>query len=617
MDFFKHQDQARKKTWLLILLFMLAVISIVLVLNIIVFLIFSTGDDYISRFDYWMANTYWEHPTAAVVLLIFFGSLKRYFSLSDGGRAVADMVGAKLINMDSNVKDEKKYINIVSEMSIASGVPMPELYVMDRESGINAFVAGFKPTEAVMVVTRGALQELNRDELQGVVAHEFSHILNGDMRINIRLMAILAGILTIGQFGKVLMRSGAHGRSSRNSAPLILVGLVVFITGYIGLFFGRLIKSAISRQREYLADASSVQFTRNPKGIAGALYKIKENSHASYLNSNRAEEMSHMCFAGTMKCFFESLLATHPPLDVRINTIDPSFLKLQRAKSIIKNKILAGENDKSVHGPGRDELVGLIGNPQPEHLAYAALMVQSFSLPLTGLLRTPTGAQAIVYALILAGMKNDTGMKYISEKCDNDLLSVIGEASKCLHDLDKRKRLALIDLVLPVLKSLDEAERDIFVVTINELARLDKKITLFEFVILTIVNQHLNRQSQKNSRVKYHSFKPVLNEVRVLISVMAQSSRQTAEKIGLVYDRAMRTFAFGELNMIPIKECDFKMVSSALNKLNYLSPMLKKPLIIACDDCVFDYCIVIQDEAELLRAITESLDCPMPPILQP
>ena len=616
MDFFRHQDQARKKTWLLILLFMLAVLSIVLVLNIVVFLIFSTGDDFSSQLNYWMENTYWEHPTAAVVLLIFFGSLKRYFTLSDGGRAVANMVGAKLINMDSNLKDEKKYINIVSEMSIASGVPMPELYVMDREPGINAFVAGFRPTEAVMVVTRGALQELSRDELQGVVAHEFSHILNGDMRINIRLMAILAGILTIGQFGKVLMRSAAHGRSSRNSGPLIMVGLVVFVTGYIGLFFGRLIKSAISRQREYLADASSVQFTRNPKGIAGALYKIKENSHVGYLNSNRVEEMSHMCFAGAMKYFFESLLATHPPLDVRINTIDPSFLKLQRAKSITRNKLVAEEKNRSAHGLGRDELVDLIGNPQSEHLAYAALMVKSFSLSLKGLLHTPTGAQAIVYALILAGMKNDTGMKYISEKCDNDLLIVIGEASSCLHDLDKRKRLPLIDLLLPVLKSLDEAGRDIFVVTINELARLDKRITLFEFVILTIVNQHLNKKSQKNNRVKYHSFKHVVNEVRVLISMMAQTSRQTDEKVSLVYNGVMQTFAFGELGMIPVKECDFKMVSSALNKLNYLSPLLKRSLIAACVDCVLDDGVVMPDEAELLRATTESLDCPMPPILQ-
>ena len=615
MDFFRHQDQARHKTMVLVLLFILAVILIVAAVNIVAFVLFSTGDDYVSKYNHWMENIHWEHPTALAVLLIFTGSLRRYFALSDGGKAVAEMVGASLVDMDSGDKKIKKYINIVSEMSIASGVPMPVLYVMERELGINAFVAGFRPTEAVMVVTRGALDELDRDELQGVVAHEFSHILNGDMRINIRLMAVLAGILTIGQFGRVLMRSASNSRNSRNGGPAILIGLVFFLIGYIGLIFGRLIKAAISRQREYLADASAVQFTRNPAGIAGALYKIKESVVGSFLRSNQAEEMSHMCFSNTMNIWFGSLMSTHPDLETRINTIDPSFIKIQNARSIIvKRKIEEKEKQAGDKLKGHD-IASMIGNPQPQHLAYAAMLYKSFSPFLLNQLQTSEGARCLIYALLISSMKNEQGLDYLQGTSDQNIVEVTRQAITSIKQIDKRNYLSLVDLVLPVIKNIERFKKQKFIEIVDGLIRLDKRVTMFELVLLVIIKQHLAENSEKVVRVKFHSFKHVLKDVHVLISLLVQTSRQIDEKRNLVFKRAMKTFVLKDIELLAANDCDFQSLEKVLNRLNRLSPMLKKTLIAVCADCVLDDGIIMPAEAELLRAVAESLDCPMPPLL--
>ncbi|MCW8910897.1 MAG: M48 family metallopeptidase [Gammaproteobacteria bacterium] len=616
MDFFKHQDQARHKTGVLVLLFILAVIFIVVAVNIVAFLLFSTGDDYVSKYNHWMENIHWEHPTALAVLLIFTGSLRRYFALSDGGKAVAEMVGASLVDLNSSDKKIKKYINIVSEMSIASGVPMPVLYVMERESGINAFVAGFRSTEAVMVVTRGALNELDRDELQGVVAHEFSHILNGDMRINIRLMAVLAGILTIGQFGRVLMRSGSDSRHSRNGGPAILIGLLFFLIGYIGLISGRLIKAAISRQREYLADASAVQFTRNPSGIAGALYKIKENNMGSFLQSNQAEEMSHMCFSKTMNIWFGSLMSTHPDLETRINTIDPSFIKIQNARSIIVKRKFEEEQKQASDKLKSHDIAGLIGSPQPQHLAYAAMLYKAFSPSLLNLLHTPEGAQCLIYALLISAMKDDRGLNYLHDKSEQDIVEVTRQAITNIKQIDKRNYLPIVDLVLPVIKNIENNNKQKFIEIAEGLVRLDQHVTMFEFVLLVIVKQHLSNNSEKVVHVKFHSFKHVMDDVRVLVSLLVQTSRQANEKCEAVFKRTMKTFGVNKFEMMPVNQCNFQMLTEVLNRLNSLSPMLKKTLITVCVDCVLDDGIIMPAEAELLRAVAESLDCPMPPLLQ-
>src|SRR4051794_35817745 len=246
------------------------------------------------------------------------GSLFKTLSLARGGRAVAELLDGRLVNPNSIDTDERKLLNVVEEMAIASGIPVPQVYVMDGEPGINAFAAGHSASDAAISVTRGCMTLLTRDELQGVVAHEFSHLLNGDMKLNLRLMGLIFGILCLTVIGRVLIQT----RGKKNPMPLL--GLALIIIGWVGVLFGRLIQAAVSRQREFLADASAVQFTRNPLGLAGALKKIGGIAQGSQLQSDRAEEASHLFFANGLNSRFFGF-ATHPPLLERIQALDPSF----------------------------------------------------------------------------------------------------------------------------------------------------------------------------------------------------------------------------------------------------------------------------------------------------
>ena len=258
--------------------------------------------------------------TLAVIAL---GSGFKTLELAQGGSSVATMLGGRLVAPTTTDPDERKLRNVVEEMAIAAGVPVPQVYLLPEEQGINAFAAGHSTSDAVVAVTAGAVRLLTRDELQGVIGHEFSHILNGDMRLNLRLMGIVFGILCLAVIGRVLLYT--RSRSSKDKNPLPLLGLALIVIGWIGVFFGRLIQAAVSRQREFLADASSVQFTRNPAGLAARSRKIGGLSFGSKLEAAHAEEASHMFFGNGMSESFFHLMETHPPLAERIRAIDPSF----------------------------------------------------------------------------------------------------------------------------------------------------------------------------------------------------------------------------------------------------------------------------------------------------
>ena len=336
MNFFEHQDHARRQTGRMILLFILAVIVIVVAVNLSVSAILISTDrpraenviDYLSSIN----PVIYIVVSLLTLAIIGLGTMVRMAQLAKGGKAVAELVGARLITCDTSDLKEKMLLNVVEEMAIASGTAAPRVYVMDEERSINAFAAGYSPNEAIIAVTKGTLDILNRDELQGVIAHEFSHILNGDMRLNIRLLGVLNGILIIGTIGMYILRGLGRGRVRSNRdegkgiAVMFLIGLSLAIIGYAGVFFGRLIKSAVSRQREYLADASAVQFTRNPTGIGGALKKILFGTNGSLVTNRHSEELSHMFFSQGIKLsFLSNLFSTHPPLEERIKRIDPSF----------------------------------------------------------------------------------------------------------------------------------------------------------------------------------------------------------------------------------------------------------------------------------------------------
>ena len=419
-DFFEHQDHARRRTGLLVALLVLAVaVIIALVFGVVVLVAgYVSGRGGGSAGAYGAAAAglpYWTllgGTSVGVITVVLGGSLYKTAELSgsSGGSRVARSLGGRRLDGDGGDPDERKLMNVVEEMAIASGTPVPEVYLLDGERGINAFAAGWSPDTAVIGVTRGSVQRLTRDELQGVIAHEFSHILNGDMRINLRLIGVLFGILVISLIGSVMMRvlyysGGSRRRSKDNSAQIAIAlfvgGLALYIIGYAGVFFGRLIQAAISRQREYLADASAVQFTRNPDGIAGALKQIGAVPRGAELGTAHASEHSHMFFGEAVSSFLGQALATHPPLDRRIKKVQPSWdgtypepRPVARETEEEPTKRKAGRRPRVGRGwglPGTEALpdvlpgVGLtglattgveqIGRPTPRHVEHARELI--------------------------------------------------------------------------------------------------------------------------------------------------------------------------------------------------------------------------------------------------
>jgi Zn-dependent protease with chaperone function len=599
MDFFYKQDQTRRKTWQLIIYFMIAITGVVIVINVSVFLLFNLTHDPANRINFmiWLSTDKSVAVSATTIFIILLGTAYRTIDLMDGGIAVANMAGATLLAYNQLRPEEKIFVNVVEEMAIASGVPVPGLYVMETEAGINAFVAGFRPTETVMVVTRGALDQLSRDELQGVVGHEFSHILNGDMRINLRLIAILEGLLLLGKVGEFYLRAA---KNSEGPFGVLLVagGLVLYVAGYSGLFFGRVIKSAISRQREYLADASSVQFTRNTKGLAGALYKIKTSDCGSHLNGLHAEDLSHLCIGSVLKV--NSWLATHPPLDARIHALDPAYISTQRAIKIIEKR------DASVQpkeAPSVTQVASRlsesIGNITAPQLELARQIHADLPVSLMQSMHSVEDASCVVYALLSA------------QNMPADIQKKITSISKITDNLDRRLRLPIIDMVLPQLKRMPSAQQHAFVKQLEKIIMGDNRYTFNEFVMLTIIKQHLSRKAGSADVIRYHSFRPLLEDVQLLLSMIATCSGQSPQRKHDVYQRSIKVFTSVELPM-HVKPVRPSQISESLEKIRQASMWLRKGFIEVCLDMIMEDGIIMPAEAELLRAVCESIDCPMP-----
>ena len=420
--FFEHQALARRNTKLMVLLFALAVVAVVIAVDLVLGALYVWGygefyapagrtPSFIAMLGAVPAGVYagGALATATVILLVSLFNVAR---LAEGGVAVARMVGARSVPAGTADPLERRLRNVVEEMAIASGVRVPEVYVMDGERGINAFAAGWDVSGAVVAVTRGTLETLTRDELQGVIAHEFSHILNGDMRLNVRMLGVLAGIVFIGSIGEFLMRSMRGSRDGKGG--LVLAGLALFIIGYVGLFFARLIKSAVARQREFLADSSSVQFTRNPDGIAGALDQIKSSAAGTLIANRYAEEMSHMFFGRAVKVWLGGLFDTHPPLDERIKRVHPRFQRSEyRARREAAPAPAAealdikatGRRASDIATPwGRtpEQSAALVGTMDAGKVDFAGRLLGALPDLVQESVRNVEGAGAVMVALLLA-----------------------------------------------------------------------------------------------------------------------------------------------------------------------------------------------------------------------
>jgi Zn-dependent protease with chaperone function len=640
MNFFQHQERARRKTMLLAGYFALAVIAIVLAVSLCLYLaaLWNNGGHY--PLSEWLRSPAMLWSALATLIIIMVGSLHKAWQLRDGGSALANLLGAREILPATTSSADRRLRNVVEEMAIAAGIPAPRTFVMENEKAINALVAGYRPTEAVMVVTRGTLDSLTREELQGVVAHEFSHILNADMRLNMRLIAVLAGILAIGKVGEFLLRANTRSRfhsrrSGRNQGAgvlfLIALGIAMMVIGYIGLFFGRLIKAAISRQRELLADASSVQFTRNAAGIANALIKIR-NQHGSHLLSSHGEDMSHMCFGATVPFHLQNLLATHPPVDERLRALGGDWLARARVR-----QRQAGDSASAAPVSGTvadDTALGFTGNSPAQlatavaaqgmassvgriaeaHTGYARSLLEAIPETLKQSLRQPESARLVVLALATSSSRSaapallDTLTLPDLEK--QMVLQLGGEISA----LGTRLRLPLTDLAIPALKQLAAGQRDIFLDQLDALVRHDQHLTLFEFVLTRILNDHLRTGAGRAPTVRFRQYSAVAKQIHLLLSLMVHASGCRDEAAENLFRRAAGVLLPVQASLLPAGQCRVELLDDALRDLRDLTPLLKGPLLDGLADIArADGRIQVQ-EAELLRGIATLMDCPMPPL---
>jgi Zn-dependent protease with chaperone function len=655
-DFFEHQNLARRKTKLLLCYFLP---SVALTILAIYFLIafFLAWQGLSSRHHNYINQV--VHPTqidwhllaivsGITVFSVTIAAIYKAQQLASGGRAVAAMLGGRRVTNNTTDTDERKLLNVVEEMAIASGVPVPDVYVLDGENSINAFVAGHGANDAALGVTDGALRLLDRDELQAVVGHEFSHLLNGDMSLNLWLMSFLYGILFISLTGKFLLNWGDWGNSRRRSkgdGAILALGAGLFVIGSVGYFFGRLIKCAVSRQRECLADAAAVQFTRNPLALAGALKKVGGLAFGSRILGAEADEASHMFFGDVMPDSWMGLLSTHPPLEQRIRALDPSFNgQFEHIKSVPAQRRDAGQAPdpiKSVNDiPGitRLPVASIVQiaevlnskNPAPvvrrkitpQHLTYAAGLTQSIPPEITATAREPFGACALIYSMLLLPDDSARAKQFadIGPVSDGTVMNAAKQYFSKVCALSKGQKLALISLAIPSLRQMSRIQFEEFSTTIQQLIESDSEICLFEYSLQKCLLRHLEPRFKpsKPTIAQYYAIAGMAAECAVLLSAVAYQSSDDPLEISKAFDCGAN-----DLDLPPTKQislltkdaCNLPQIDAAVRKFTEAALPVKCQVLNACALIVASDSVVKEDEAEMLRAIADAIGCPLPPFV--
>ncbi|MDH4095335.1 MAG: M48 family metallopeptidase, partial [Betaproteobacteria bacterium] len=600
MDFFQHQELARRNTRVLVLLYALAVAAVVAAVTAVLagaYLYSIAGERHepVALAD--VPPGLWWGGALGTLAAILAVTVIRTLRLGGGGEAVARMAGAQEVSPETRDPLERRLLNVVEEMAIAAGARVPKVFVMAGEGGINAFAAGTEVSNAVVAVTRGTLETLNRDELQGVIGHEFSHILHGDMRLNLRMLGVLAGIVFIGAIGEFAMRSaGRAGGRREGAAVVVAAGIALFVIGYLGLFFARLIKSAVARQREFLADASSVQYTRNPEGIAGALDQIRASARGTLIANRYAEDMSHMYFGESVKEGLASLFATHPPIDERIRRVHPGFVQARyragrapaarpaegdaqrhrAAEGLLAAAVLATRNqraDDSLHAWRRtpQASAALVGGVDGEKVDYARRLVDSLPRDLRESLAHAEGARAAVLALL--GPQPPVGLGH------------------ALH-------LPVIDLALPALKRLDAPARAQLLAAVEAAIRADRRVSLHEFVVQALL------RSQLAPAARGGAGRAALGERRAeaftLLSLIAHASGNDAAG---AFRAGARQLDLGAGELAPRGALSLERVQAALEALRALAPLAKARLAQSLFAAATADGTIRLGEAELLRLV--------------
>ena len=628
MNFFAHQDQARSNTRKLVFLFICAVVTLIVITSLLVIgvLTYIQTQNEVSINTDVLGTKIFFQVSLVVICVIGLGTLIRLAQLRGGGKVVVEAMGGRLLNTNTRDADERKVLNVVEEMAIASGTSVPPVYLMEDES-INAFAAGYCPRDAVIGITRGCIRELTRDELQGVVAHEFSHIFNGDMRLNIRLMGLLYGIMVIGLIGYHILRgsryrsSGSRSGKGNGAGAILMLGLGLMVIGCSGTFFGNLIKAGVSRQREFLADASAVQYTRNPEGICGALKKIGGYIYGTEISSRDASEISHMLFCSGLKNSFSGLFATHPPLQERIKRIDARWAGMKDVKAQAADESFTSvEGISHFSGAGTQDgstVLDSVGNPSATHLAMAATTLNAFSSALRDEAHNTIGASLMIYNLLIALSDKDTREKQLAilkaELAEKDFLA-LEQIERETRELPREKYLTLIDLAMPSLKQLSRVQYREFMAVLGKLMMVDEEISLFEWCLFKILRYTLDERVDR--RLKSKAITSLTRESEVLLSVLATAGNENVTQAEAAFHEAEKYLGLTQdLSFQAHIGSNTGILEDAVDCLNSLKPLQKPMLLKAMVTCINTDGKVTAEENELLRAVGSLLDCPIPPLL--
>ena len=657
MDFFQNQDAARRKTRVMVVLYLLAVAGIVLAIDLVLAFAYLM----VSRMQFPIGTGLstmlravppgvYLWGAAATAFIIFATSLAQILRLTEGGVAVAKMAGARAVARSTSDPLEKRFLNVVEEMAIASGVRVPMAFVMDEERGINAFAAGYNVSNAVVAVTRGTLETLSRDELQGVIGHEFSHILNGDMWLNIKMIGVLSGIVFIGGIGSFLMRVSRGKDEGKGVLQLFLVGLALFLIGYIGTFFARLIKAAVSRQREFLADASSVQFTRNPDGIAGALDQIRASGRGALIANRYAEDMSHMYFGQGITVWLSGLLDTHPSIEERIARVRPGFhaTRYRQARATAEPAAssigtgfgaaagaVSGFTSPAVADGQRSTDTGnawgrsasdsakLVGTLDAGNVDYAARLIAQLSPELRDAIKETQGACAVMVASLLAPKKEVLAAQMDALRAIE--LEKLAERAVALmpfvQTLGRGFDLMVIDLSLPAVKAGTDEEKRRLVAALEAVIRADRRVSLHEFVVLTLVKTQLAARP-KPGAAKTRPLSAMSEEIVLLLSLVACAGRKPGSDPALdtevidAFGAGAKAAGLADGRLLPRDKFSLDAAGLALAELMTLAPLAKAVLVKALFAVVTADGTIRLMEAELMRLIGAVLECPLPPLIE-
>jgi Zn-dependent protease with chaperone function len=647
MDFFAQQAKVRRSSRWLVFLFALAVLAVVAAVDVVVLVVAGFGKT--EQGPLGMDPGTLALISFGVLMLIGLASTVRTLSLRGGGATVARHMGATAVSPDTNNPAWRKLRNVIEEIAIASSVPVPDIFVLESEPGINAFAAGFTPSDAAVCVTQGCLDRLTRDELQGVIAHEFSHVLNGDMRLNIRLMGLLFGILVIGIVGRILMYSGGRVRSRKgNTAYVALIGLGLLVVGYVGFFFGRLIQAAVARSRESLADASAVQFTRQTRGIAGALKKIAAMAEGSQLSAANSQEVAHMLFGEPGA--FSSLFATHPPLPERIRALGVPYdekeieqlarawMQPQRARhgedgsASISGFVPAFATGSPAATPhvslprtdrplqvDADHVAGRVGRPQVHDMHAAGHLQRQLPDALRQAAHDASGALELVLALAVSENAHvrDTQLLQVDSGFGSGTAEGVEALLPPLSILHPMLHLPLVALAFPQLKRQPRPKLQSLQDTLQAMIHADQRVDLHEYSLIKLLRLMLADALDPSGGFVPGSkrLRQVQADYATLCAIVASQGHADSEA-------ARRAWARGMHEALPNAHTEFVVpgdwqasLDQALERIDRIRPLDKQLVVRGLTQVVVEDQEVNVAEAELLRVICASLHCPLPTML--